>query len=231
MTVAAAHEVEHRLTEQVARQLVEEGYDVLLEPSPLLLPRELAGHRPNILARRGDENLLVEVKLVPSPAGAEQVQRLIQAVRSLPGWEVRLVTAPRPEPTSPWSVAEGEARLAEAERLAGQGYQEAALILLVAAAEALGRRLGTVEQVRVQPWSPATLFRELIFHGLIDREDAERLERAIVARNQIIHGIADENVDPAEVAGLVEAVRRLAAEAREAESGVRGSDAPPPEAA
>src|SRR4051794_26007489 len=87
-------EAHGRLEEQVARQLVAEGYEVFMEPGPHLLPRELGGLRPDILARRGEENLLVEVKLAPSRAGAEQVKRMAQAVQSLPGWQVRLVTAP-----------------------------------------------------------------------------------------------------------------------------------------
>src|SRR3954471_3018483 len=231
MTAELVREAHDRLEEQVARGLVAEGYEVFVAPGPHLLPRELVGLRPDILARRGGENLLVEVKLVPTPGGAEQAKRMAQAVQSLPGWEVRLVTAPGPEPSSPWSLADAEARIGQAARFAEQDYHEAALVLLVAAAEALGRRRASVEQVRAQPWSPATLFRELIFHGLIDREDAECLERAIVARNRITHGIADENVDPAEVAALVEVVGRLAAEAREAEVGAGGFDAASPDAA
>ena len=111
MTDEDVRETEHRLAEQVARQLVGEGYEVFVQPGPQLLPRELVGLQPDILARRGDnENLIVEVKLTPSSEGAEQVKRIAQVVKSLPGWQVRLITAPKPEPSSPWTLAEAEAR-------------------------------------------------------------------------------------------------------------------------
>src|SRR4051812_47085833 len=120
MTAELVREAHDRLEEQVARGLVAEGYEVFVAPGAHLLPRELVGLRPDILARRGGENLLVEVKLVPTPGGAEQAKRMAQAVQSLPGWEVRLVTAPGPEPSSPWSLADAEARIGQAARLAGR---------------------------------------------------------------------------------------------------------------
>ena len=225
MTDEDARETEHRLAEQVARQLVGEGYEVFVQPGPQLLPRELVGLQPDILARRGDENLIVEVKLAPSSEGAEQVKRIAQVVKSLPGWQVRLITAPKPEPSSPWTLAEAEARIEDAARLAEQGYREAALVLLLAAAEAIGRQLASGEQVRVQRWSPVALFRGLVHHGLIDREDAERLVRAYVLRNRIVHGIADRSVESAELADVLEAVKRLGAEARDADNQVRELEA------
>src|SRR3954451_20555501 len=96
MTAELVREAHDRLEEQVARALVAEGYEVFVAPGPHLLPRELVGLRPDILARRRGENLLGEVKLVPSPEGAEQGKRMAQAVRSPPGWEGRLVRAPQP---------------------------------------------------------------------------------------------------------------------------------------
>ena len=106
--------------------------------------------------------------------------------------------------------------------MAEQGYREAALVLLLAAAEAIGRQLASGEQVRVQRWSPVALFRGLVHHGLIDREDAERLVRAYVLRNRIVHGIADRSVKSAELADVLEAVKRLGAEARDADNRVQG---------
>src|SRR3954469_10964637 len=88
MTAELVREAHDRLEEQVARGLVAEGYEVFVAPGAHVLPRELVGLRPDILARRGGENLLVEVKLVPTAGGAEQAKRMAQAVESRPGCRV-----------------------------------------------------------------------------------------------------------------------------------------------
>jgi hypothetical protein len=144
MTGGTAGEIRlgRELVEQVARELAGDGYEVLIEPGPSFLPGKLARFRPDILARRGDENLVVEVKLTPDPAGGGEMRELAEAVRERPGWRFRLATAPRDLAAAPWTIEEAAQRVDEAEALGREGHAELAVTLLVAAAEAVGRRLG-----------------------------------------------------------------------------------------
>lgn len=209
---ASVARLQREVVDQVARELVGDGYEVRVEPGPGFLPDRLARFRPDIVAKRGDENLIVEVKLTPDAASGAQVRALAEAAGSEPGWRFRLVTAPRDLAAAPWTLEEAAARVDEAEELARRGHAEAALLLLVGAAEAVGRRLGEIEGLRLQRWNPRSLSGELVNHGLIDREDADLLDRAQRLRNLVVHGARGEAGTEVEVPALVGVARRLLAE-------------------
>lgn len=204
--------LERELVEQIARELVSDGYEVRVEPGPGFLPGKLARFRPDILARRGDENLVVEVKLTPEPASGAEVRALAEAVQERPGWRFRLATAPRDLAASPWTIAEASRRVDEAEALAREGHAEAAIVLLVAAAEAVGRRLGEIEGLRLQRWNSRTVPGELAHHGLIDQADANLLDRAQRLRNLLAHGASGGPDTAVDVPDLVAMLRRMLAE-------------------
>lgn len=212
MSKSRMREMHDEVLDRVARELVSEGYDVMRDPSPLLLPAKLAALGPDLVARRGDENVIVEVKLTPDPKGAEQVRALARAVEACPGWHFRLVTAPRPPDAETLTVDQILGWTEEAERLIGEGHREAGLILLLAAAEATGRRLAEAEGIRVQAWHPAAMLRELVHQGLMTNADLDLLDQARVRRNLLVHGLAGEPLDPGWLSSVVAAVRRLIGE-------------------
>jgi uncharacterized protein YutE (UPF0331/DUF86 family) len=204
--------LERELVDRVAQKLVGDGYEVRVEPGPGFLPGELAHFRPDILATRGDENLVVEVKLTPDPAAGGPLQALAEAVRKRPGWRFELVTAPRDLAASPWTIEEAAARVDEAEELARAGHEEAALLLLVAVAEAVGRRLGEIEGLRMQRWNSRAVPGELVHHGLVDQRDADLLDRAQRLRNLVVHGARGGPGTEVDVGALAGVARRLLAE-------------------
>jgi Holliday junction resolvase len=212
----AAVERGRLIKEQVARRLVREGYDVVVEPGPDLLPPDLARFRPDILARRGEEKLIVEIKARSDRPSGSQIQELARLVRAKPGWHFELVVAP-PEPTesesgTTWTAAEAAARVAEAEALVDAGHDEAGLLLAYAAAEAAARHLAERAGMGVQWWSPPALFRQLVHAGLLDRQHVEALDRTRISRNQLVHGLTpDGDVGP-QVRKLAQVARELLAE-------------------
>ena len=207
MAAETTQRPETALAQRVARELVGDGYEVFLEPGAHLLPRGLSSFRPDILARRGEENLIVEIKAVPSPASAPQVEALARAVRKQPGWHFRLVTTAPEQPTS-WSIEEATRRLQEAELL-GRQHPGAALLLTFAVAEAVGRQAADAKGLKAQPWSPMALFRGLVQHGLLDRDGFRVLERASVRRNRLVHGLSDEAVSQEDVEELLDVAKSL----------------------
>ncbi len=211
MSIRSTAARERRLAEGHARRLVAEGYDVVIEPGSHHLPPELAALRPDILARRGGENRIVEIKLRGAAGSAEQAAALARAVEALPGWTFELVVGEAEAPP-PWSAETIAARLAEAEALDRTGHRDAALILIVAAAEAAARRLAAGERTVVQAWMPEALFRQLVHEGLIDRGDLDILEDGRRARNALVHGLSPD-VTP-EPPRLAEVVERMLKESR-----------------
>jgi uncharacterized protein YutE (UPF0331/DUF86 family) len=199
---------ERRLAEQVAQQLIGEGYDVLVEPGADRLPPDIARFHPDILARRGDEVVVVEVKARGTDTAARsQVEALARAVQSHPNWRFELVVMSTDQPAldaePTWSRDQIVTRLAEARALAHAGHLEAALLILWAVCEATGRWLAQTENLEVQRWDAASLFRQLVHGGLLDGADLDAIEEVRRVRNRLVHGL---NVD----ADLAVLTRRLA---------------------
>lgn len=189
--------MERRLEEQVAQQLIAEGYDVVVEPGADLLPSDIARFRPDILARRGDEVVVVEVKARGAgTAGGDEVEALARAVGSHPNWRFELVVLSPDEPAldaePTWSRDQIVSRVGEARSLLRSGHVEAALLILWAACEAAGRWLARTENLEVQRWDASFLFRQLVHGGLLDGPDLDAIDEARRVRNRLVHGL---NVD------------------------------------
>lgn len=212
MTEHTGQPASRALIERVAQELVDDGYETIVRPAPYLLPVDVARFRPDILARRGGENVAVMVREVPDPASGPQVEGLAAAVRSHPSWHFRLTTAPREEIATPWEPAEAEARAREAEELLERGHPEAALVILLAAAEAVGRWLADHEQLKLTRWDPQALFGGLVHHGLLDQADRPVLDRARRLRNLLVHGANGGPDTAVDLPELVAVLRRLLAE-------------------
>lgn len=80
----------------VARELQEDGWAVIPEPKPDQLPLPLQRYRPDLIAERAGEHLLVEIKSLPAFRHTQldtrgQLSQLAKAVSELPNWSFRLV--------------------------------------------------------------------------------------------------------------------------------------------
>ena len=86
---------------QALRKLAEEyqklGYTVVVEPSGALIPPFLGNYKPEILAKKDDEHLLVDVKLEGARDVAE-FWRMVAEVKRHAGWKLTGVTVPNVDP-------------------------------------------------------------------------------------------------------------------------------------
>ena len=95
---------EERLVLQVAEKYRQKDYEMVLQPCPSSLPDFLRGYQPDLLARQGDESVVVEVKAGSAPSRRALFRELARAVEGHPGWRFELVVAnapPVPEPEAP----------------------------------------------------------------------------------------------------------------------------------
>lgn len=81
---------EKRLIQELAREYQDKGYEVAVEPEAKQLPAALADFRPDLLVRRGEDVIVVEVKGRGS-LGDPKLQELAKTVREQPGWRFELV--------------------------------------------------------------------------------------------------------------------------------------------
>lgn len=76
----------------IAKQYEADGYTVVPNPRNELIPFNLEGYTPDILATRGDEKILIEVKTSKSRVDAEKLFKISKIIQSHSGWKFLVVT-------------------------------------------------------------------------------------------------------------------------------------------
>lgn len=217
MTTTAMLDLHDGAVQSLARRFREEGYDVVVEPGPDELPPALRSFRPDLLARRGVEGVIAEVK-TRRPASQKNwavVERMAEATRALPGWRFELTlideAAEGPEAAgSDWSADEIRQALADTADLIDRGRLAPALLLLFAALEAQLRAVATAESVVVPGYGVNRLVSALTSDGVLSRKDYATLMDGLAIRNAIAHGLTPETMpDKATLRHLLAVTRRL----------------------
>jgi hypothetical protein len=81
-----------RRVQELAQEYQDRGYQVTVGPEPGQLPEPLARFRPDLVARKSDDAVVVEVKPRGSLSDPE-LQKLAKIVREQPGWRFELVSS------------------------------------------------------------------------------------------------------------------------------------------
>jgi hypothetical protein len=163
-------------------RLRSDGWNVIMEPEPTLLPVELRDFQPDMIAQRGDENLVVEVR-GPRRTGADgpapppdRLAELAARIMDIPDWHLDLFWTGQDDPPAPAPVLADRARRAAA---LTDVDVEAALLLAWSALE--GMLATRAEQAGVLSHAGVNLSAELHSRGLLDDpiytqvRDAQRL--------------------------------------------------------
>ena len=204
---------------QRARALAEEyrsrGYEVIEEPSPAQLPDFLSGYRPDLLIRKGDEAIVVEVKSRSSLAKDTQIRDLAQLLQTKPHWNFELVIVGEgkrisaPEGARPFERDDILRGIEAAEKLLDSGFSEAALLLAWSTSEATVRLLIAEEGIVLDHLNPPYILKQAVMNGVIAREEYNFLTKVIKYRNALVHGFKTIDFDPALVSELISRTKRL----------------------
>lgn len=208
--------MEPQVLAEIADRYRREGYDVVVTPGPGQIPDFLAGFRPDLLATRGEQGVVVEVKLRRLDlADDPQITRLAEVLDARPGWRLDTIVL-EPE-TSLEGAAQGgvepsdselQQMLDTADELAANGYAPYACVVAWAGLEAAMRRLR--DEVELYGRStPNELMTTLYGKGFLSREQFLRLRHAQQIRNRIVHGLVPQTVDTGTVRYLTDTVRNL----------------------
>jgi REase_AHJR-like len=205
-----------RRVQELAREYQDRGYEVTVEPDSTQLPAPLANFRPDLVARKGDDVVVVEVK----PRGSlsdPQLRELAKAVRGQPGWRFELVLL-QPEPGPPgaraWSAEEVADNLRQVEAILRSGYPEAGLLLAWSAAEATLRLLAEKEGLTLDRDDAVYLLRLLVTRAVVTREQYDHLWAGLELRNAVAHGHEPPGLAVARVDELVKTIAQLLRQAR-----------------
>ncbi len=204
---------------QRARAIAEEyrskGYEVIEEPSPEQLPEFLAGYHPDLLARKGDEAIVVEVKSRSSLAKEPQIRDLAQLLQTMPHWHFELVVVGEgeqlsvPEGARPFERDDILRGIEAAEKLVASGFSEAALLLAWSTLEGTVRLLTEEEGIVLDRLSPLYILKQAVINGVISRDDYNFLAHVMKYRNALIHGFKPIDFDPTLVKDLISTTKRL----------------------
>jgi hypothetical protein len=213
-----------RRLREVAEEYRGRGYEVLVEPKPKQLPRALARFHPDLVARKGDEVVVVEVKSRSELRQDPRLGELASAVRAHPGWRFELIIAnPEhdgllPEGAQAWEERDVLERLDEARSLLNAGHLEAALMLAWSAAEAALRILAKTDEIAPSRQDAAYLLKQLAFSAALTREQFQFLQNMSELRNAVAHGHTLAGfalIAPPEIGALIELTAQLLREANE----------------
>ena len=202
-----AHDPRQAKVSELADRYAREGYQVFVQPEPHLFPFDLGGFRPDLLARKADEHLMILVKTVRTQAPVDRFIELVEEVRRHPGWRFLLVNIeddPRLLPglggTTP-SWEELRERTGRAERLLKLKEPEAAFLLLWATLESILRRQAGAVGLPIERFEPRLLIKNMFQQGVISIEQYDAAEALLEVRNRVAHGF--------EATGVVEATQAL----------------------
>jgi hypothetical protein len=179
----------------MAKRMESEGYEVIVEPGPRAIPFNILGYQPDILATRGNEHVLVEVKTTGTERSLERYKRIADLVAKQSGWRFMLATvSPDVEPddglaTPVTSEAEIRALLTRLDSLIQSDSFAFAVPYLWSALMAGLRTFAYAKNVPVDATSDLRVINYMYSLGEISHSDYETLRNFSELRNQMTHSI------------------------------------------
>lgn len=201
---------------QLAEEYRNEGYEIFFHPSSDDLPDFLKGYCPDLLVKRGNEAVIVEVisrSSLNSPS-TQYFRNLAQVVEEHPGWRFELVMTnlediiDSPNIEGSLQQSEIETRLQAARQLVIQ-YPESAILYSWALVEATLRLIADHEGLNLQRFDPLYLIKQLVTEGLISRSEYQLLMNVRSLRNNIAHGFKITQLSQESVYELIDMTEHL----------------------
>ena len=201
---------------KLAEEYREKGYEVFFHPNPEDLPDFLNHYRPDMIVRRGEENVVIEVKSRSSlnSSSNQYLGNLAQAVERHPGWRFELVMT-NPEDTTYSPKAETslqeheiESQLQVARQLTTQ-HPESAILYSWSLLEATLRLIAQKEELSLERFDSHYLVKQLATEGVISKSEYQLLMNALPLRNSIAHGFKTTQITQNSVYELIELTEQL----------------------
>ena len=213
MATPTANRERERLL-KLAQEYCAQDYEVSLHPSLEDLPDFLINYCPDMIVRRGDEAVVVEVKSRSSLNSSSQYLRILaQTIEQHPGRFELVMINPEDAPYSP--KAEGslqkheiESRLPVARQLATQNL-ESAILYSWSLVEAALRLVTEEEGLSLQRVDPLYLVKQLATEGVISKSEYQLLTNALLLRNAVAHGFKTTQLTKDFINELIEITEQL----------------------
>lgn len=180
---------------ELARSYEAQGFVVKTDPTAGDIPFDLGPYRPDLLAEKEGQHLIIEVKKAGVPLSVDRLQALAETIRQHAGWRLLLVPTDEEGPGQPFSNAAELVswqavadRAKRADHLLQLGEPDAAFLMLWSAFEAMLRRHAEQVGLPIERLSTAALLDYLYSQGELAYEQFEQARAALQVRNRLVHG-------------------------------------------
>ena len=210
-TLTANREKEQLL--KIAEEYRQKGYEILFPPNLEDLPEFLKSYRPDLIVRRGEESVIIEVKSRTS-LNSSSTQYLAQAVAKNPGWRFELMMTNSEDAVDilkaedSFQESEIELGLQVAKQLVTQ-HLESAMLYSWSLVEATLRIVAQKEELSLQRLEPHYLVKKLTAEGVISKSEYQLLMNSLSLRNPIAHGFKSTQLTENSVYELIAIAAKL----------------------
>ena len=178
-----------------AADLEKQGYAVTVEPDPSEIPFDLNQYRPSILATRGKENLLIDVKVRGAHRSIDRYQQIAEIVGVHKNWRFMLSTVEALEPINR-VTGEGPADPQSLKKmldrveplLEGDSYDLVLPYLWSVYISAM-RITGGRYNIPVDATSDRSVLKAMYSLGEIDIDEYKMAQQFLSARNRAVHSL------------------------------------------
>jgi uncharacterized protein YutE (UPF0331/DUF86 family) len=218
MTVAAEPR-ERVILERLQERYEREGFDFYIYPPRDLLPQFLGKYRPDAIALKGNEKIVIEIKgrgTEQSPLRLSDLAKLFQQQQD---WRLVVFNVEdfdRDADIRAYGHDEIEEALREVNHLFSAGQLRAAFVLGWATLEAAARALLERHlKEKVRPISANQMSEMLGTEGLVDQNSAKTLRDLSRVRNALVHGDLAIDINQRSIDSLNNIIRSLLNRLRE----------------
>jgi len=169
---------------RVAAEYHRQGYRVIRPDALAPLPSFLGDCRPDLIAEKGDDHVVIEIKPGRALKGSNELKELAARVAGQPGWRFELVALGNEAEEAATVSQPGwlETMLHAADRGAGNAPDVLRFGYLYEVLGYLLRGIASLNHIRARDKSPERIARELAFAGVVDQDMLDRIEAATAGR-------------------------------------------------
>lgn len=211
--------IEHdKKIDSLAQNYMQQGFVVVKEPSADAIPFDLGGYRPDLIVKKGDENLIIEVKTKASRVSVDKFQSLAQEIARHNGWRFLLVTlddvghsevSTTNDELPTWHQIEH--KLQQTQALIAENAVEPATLYLWSIFEAALRKRAIDQNIPIERLPASMLINHMYSQGEVSVNEINIFREFMNKRNRLAHGV-NEEIDHLWLALVFESVNRVLTE-------------------
>jgi len=191
--IGEAKKIEQQRIKRLIRKYEKDGFDVQLNPRPSSLPKFFGDYTPDLVVRRGDETIVIEVTSRSTMSEMQDMWPIAARIDKQPGWEFELIVT---NPRQPVQVVDVEPdfhtlqiRLEEVRILLDKGLLESAALLAWSVLEGVFTSIAITERIKLSNPSPSYLIKKMYSLGVVNVKEKKDLNLFHKIRNQVSHGV------------------------------------------